>query len=659
MGSNSNALHQRLNTVQKNAVEKAARILEEDGRCLIVMPTGTGKTQVGIKIIQHFHAHKILWITQTDELIFQTIEDLKQGLKMDVGLIRRAKRSVEEQVIVASLQTLQNEAYLKTIPRGLFDLIIVDEAHHSRAVTWEKTINYFSSRKLGLTATPIRNDGLGLEDIFGSSAFRMTYQEARDLKLIAEETYRLVLTNSILNGVITSRGDYKPNELDRLVISENRNKIVVKSYLKYGRPFLDKMNIPRKTLCFCISVRHAVRMRDLFRKAGIKAEILISRSHTGKLRYGKRESIQTSLERKQTFEAFKSSKSGLEILCCINVLNEGKNVPEVACILMTRPTRSNTIFQQQIGRPCRRIEGKKEKFLILDYVDQMANQDYPPLSLARVQGRKLKPEEIVLDYYRGHDTLAVDKIIEFLSPDHPFFPGPMWTKEKISQALLEYYKKHQKISFKDLRTSQTGLPNRTTIRRYWPTVSACFKELGIKTRSMRSWTKEEIREKLLAYYKEKGRIAITDLGSKNDLPSQKSIQKYWGKWTNFEKENGLGQKKWTRRAAIKAIRYFHKKEGRYPKHSEFYLKNSAKYNLPSHWTVLNLFGDVRTAFEKAGQIRKKRSDLPKWIWGNKSSINPFRVEYWHKQKRYAVGVFPTLKDAEIALKKARAAHGLG
>lgn len=533
--SGGTALHKRLNAVQKNAVERAIEMLEAEGRCMIVMTTGTGKTITGSKIIAEFPKIQVLWLTQMEELIMQTYDDLTSIFgEGEVGLYKRNQKSLFERIIVASVQTIEKEKNLESIPRNQFGLIIVDEAHHARANSWERIIRHFKGMRLGLTATPGRHDGRDIGDLFGDSAFELKYEEAKELKLIAEETYRVILTNSKVEGLVTRTGAYKPNALDRLIISEDRNHIIVESYKKYGRGFMRREGLPHRSICFCITVAHAIRMRDLFRHNGIKAEVLVSK-HSTYAATTDRGNPLTEKDRREVYASFLSG-AGPEVLCVVNVLNEGKNIPDVSCIMMARPTRSSIILAQQMGRACRRIDGRKEKFIVLDYVDLM-NQDYPPMSFSRLVGERYLPEAIVTEYYRGKDPIVVDEIIHYLSPAYSFEPETKWNKEKVSLALLEFYSRHGFLRGSDLVTHRTGLPNRTTIRRYWPTVEDCLAELCIDGwESKRSWSKVEVEAMLKHFEKTSGGIKVTDLGAKNKLPSKSMIKKYWGTWTKCTKE---------------------------------------------------------------------------------------------------------------------------
>lgn len=598
-----------LNKVQKTALDRAMDFLWSNNKCLIVMATGTGKTMVGAKIIKEHKNQKILWLTQTDELVYQTRKDLQAIFgEESVGLYKAKVKNLSERIIVASVQTLSIEKNLLTVHKNLFDLMVVDEAHHAGARTWAKTIDYFNCFKLGLTATPYRNDGRGISEFFGEAAFNLSYEEAKELKIIASEIYRVILTNSKLEGVITKRGDYAPSDIDRLVVSKDRNEIIVKSYLKYGRTLMKKEGLPYKTICFCASVFHAEIMNNLFRKNGIKSEMLIGVTYTGGAVYSKEveSRLQMKAKRKEIYESFLSGN--FEVLCVVNILNEGKNIPDVGCLLMTRPTRSRIIFQQQIGRGCRRIEGKKEKFIVLDYVDMM-NQKYPPLTCAKVLNKQYQQDEIIFDYYKGKDPVIVDHLINYLSPTFNYISEEKWNKALVSKVLSEFFKKNKRISFQDLVPSKTGLPARRTIQRFWPSLKKCFDELGIPHLELKRWSKEECIEKVKEFVKKNGKITSLDLGRKNNLPSQKQIYTHWGTWNKF------------------AVSLKFKKEP--------------------------------TTFLKP-KTKRITTNPYRWVWAENKFRNRvgWRSNFTHNGKLYTVGTFKTAEAARDAVLKKRKELGL-
>jgi superfamily II DNA or RNA helicase len=591
-----NAHSRRLDEVQKDVVRRAHELLRRERRCLVQMTTGTGKTIVGAKIINTFPRAKILWLTQTEELIQQTVKDLSQWFS-DVGIFQRQEQSFSSRVVVASLQSITKDENLKRFRRKHFGLLVVDEAHHAAADSWAKVVDYFDCKKLGLTATPHRHDGRDISEIFGKRAAQLSYEQAKEMKLIASEVYRVILTNSKVEGLVTRSGDYKPSELDRLVVSENRNQIIVDSYKKYGRKFMDESGLQRKAICFCITVSHAVRMRDFFNKNGVSAEILVGKTGKKSASYAVENRPQTELERAQAYKSF-CEGDGAEVLCVVNVLNEGKNIRDVGCLLMARPTRSGIIFAQQMGRGCRRIEGKKHEFMVLDFVD-LINERFPPMTLSRLTGVDYDHSQIDVSYYRGADPIVVNEYVEYLSQNYEYRPEEKWTREKIKKALLDFYKIHGEIRIRDLVTSRTGLPSRAAIRRHYKSVSDCFRLLKIPSRPERlKWDRKSSSEAILAFWKGHRKILITDLHSGNGLPSKRTVDSLWGSWPECLSDLRIDGG-WTAERIILALSEFYLKRGRYPRKTEM-LKS---HGLPSMVTVKkhfkNLTGAIAALVEKA------------------------------------------------------------
>jgi superfamily II DNA or RNA helicase len=275
----------RLDKVQDKAKKAILNHFKNKSKsCHVEMPTGTGKTNLGMKVLKSLEktskkSKRVLWLTQTEELIEQTVLDLSNKFKSkSVGLIQRDVFDINCDIIVASVQTLTKDKNLSKIPDNYFYLVIVDEAHHGGAVTWSKIINKFDSYLLGLTATAYRMDGTPLDSLFGKCVFKLSYQEAVDLKIIAEDDALVVFTSSLLNGVTFDGEDYAPHHLEKLVTSEERNKNIVKAYKKYGRKKMDSHGLRYKTVCFCVDIKHAVALNNYFNIEGIPSEILCSKS---------------------------------------------------------------------------------------------------------------------------------------------------------------------------------------------------------------------------------------------------------------------------------------------------------------------------------------------------------------------------------------------
>lgn len=140
-------------------------------------------------------------------------------------------------------------------------------------------------------------------------------------------------------------------------------------------------------------------MCALFRKAGITSEFLV-----GNTKY------QTTQARERIFNTF-SRTNEIEILCVVNITNEGINIPDITCAIMARPTRSNIVYQQQIGRPCRWIDYYKKYFVLLDYVDN-TRKGFHSYNLNNLKQKSTPSKGIVVEYLDVDDPIKVNKRIK-------------------------------------------------------------------------------------------------------------------------------------------------------------------------------------------------------------------------------------------------------
>ena len=314
-------------------------------RIIIVAPTGSGKTvKAAASIKRAVEARKnILVLAHRREIIAQTSGKLHaHGIAH--GIIQAGfKPRPLEAVQVASIATLYGRA-IRTDRMELppADLLIVDEAHHCPAQTYQKIIDaYPNAVLLGLTATPCRSDARGLGGIF--EAIVECPQVA---ELVAQgylvKTRVYAPTDPDLTGVRTVAGDYVENQLaDKM----DRPKLIgdiVTHWHKYGER--------RKTVAFAVSVQHSIHIRDEFMASGVRCE-----------------HIDGSTPKPERDAALARLASGeLELITNCMVLTEGWDMPEVGCCILARPTKKMGLYRQMIGRVLRPADGKRDA-IILDH----------------------------------------------------------------------------------------------------------------------------------------------------------------------------------------------------------------------------------------------------------------------------------------------------
>lgn len=325
-----------LRPYQAAAVEQ----IEQSTKALFVLPTGGGKTVVASTVIERAvqRGERVLVLTHRREILKQT----SSKLSIEHGLIQAGLNTdLSYPVQVASVQTVWARC-MRTdkLPLPLADLIVIDEAHHVAARTWQAIIDqYPNARLLGLTATPCRSDGRGLGNFFCDLIEGPQIPELIAQKHLVPTIY-YAPTEPNLRGVQTQRGDYVVKQLaDRM----NRDDLVgdvVSNWHKHAQR--------RKTLVFCVDVAHSAHVKDEFIKSGVRAEHV-----DGSTPKPERDAILARLASGET-----------EVVCNCMVLTEGFDLPAIGCIVLARPTKQLGLFRQMAGRGLRPSPDKSNLVLI-------------------------------------------------------------------------------------------------------------------------------------------------------------------------------------------------------------------------------------------------------------------------------------------------------
>lgn len=295
---------------------------------LIVSPPGSGKSIV-IAEIAKLTVKKgghVLFFVHRQELVRQIKQSFK---KQDVDL---------NHCTIMTVGKVANR--LKILPKPT--LIIVDEGHHSRAKTYQKIFNYYSGvPRLGFTGSPWRLSGKGFKDIYSAMVKGPTTKWLIKHHRLAPFTvygYELGDSSLLKRG---STGDYTKKSMDDFSKSIIHGDIV-KSWLKFAKN--------RKTIVYCHSVSFSKIVAAEFRQAGINA--IHADSHT------------PTDQREQIMRDFKQGK--IKILCNVDLISEGFDVPDCSCVVLLRPTESLVVYLQQAMRSMRYQPGKHA--VIIDQV---------------------------------------------------------------------------------------------------------------------------------------------------------------------------------------------------------------------------------------------------------------------------------------------------
>ncbi len=306
----------KLYPYQQKIFDETIRNFKTSNRQLIVVPTGGGKTVIFSHLAKFFNL-KTLIIAHTKELITQAEKTLK---------MLNVRNAVAFSIQKACLNLSRLDDY---------QFIIFDECHRSGAPSYQKIINRFSSSKiLGVTATPFRNDGQKLEDIFGKKICPISLLEMIESGLLSNFQGFRVMTDISLRGVSTKGGEFIASRLASVVNVKNRNSLIVREYLKLAPQ--------EKTLCFAVNIDHSNELAAEFRKNGISSKSI--------------HGLLSKNIRSQIIQDFQNGR--IQVLVNCQILTEGFDEPSITCLLMARPTCSKVLYTQMIGRGSRLFPGK-------------------------------------------------------------------------------------------------------------------------------------------------------------------------------------------------------------------------------------------------------------------------------------------------------------
>ena len=311
-------------------------------RQLLVSPTGSGKTVLFAFVTKNSvqKGNRVMIIAHRSEILGQISRTLKT-VGVDHGMIQSGVRSDPSKMVhVASVQTLVNRFDDIATP----DFIVLDEAHHAAAGTWVKVFaRYNDARYLGVTATPERLDGRGLNEFFDRLVLGPSVQWLIDNKFLARPRYFAPEVTPDLSSVRKMAGDFSKSESEEIM---DKPSITGDAVAHYKRHLY-----PRTAVAFCVSLAHAEHVAECFRSSGVTAAVI-----DGKLSDDERTKRVTDLASGQ-----------IKVLVSCELISEGFDLPSTGGAILLRPTASVAMCLQQIGRALRpKADGSEA--VILDHV---------------------------------------------------------------------------------------------------------------------------------------------------------------------------------------------------------------------------------------------------------------------------------------------------
>ncbi|MBR4581114.1 MAG: DEAD/DEAH box helicase [Lachnospiraceae bacterium] len=433
------------NSMQVGFITNLKKIVESgESRALLISATGTGKTYASAFAMREMGFKKVLFLVHRGQLARQTKKSYERvfAKKVTMGLVGAGYHDYDADYIFATIQTLNRDEHLLRYEPDEFDCIVLDEAHHVPADTYQKVMNHFRPKLwLGMTATPDKRDdnveGRNVYELFHYQiAYEIRLGQAMEEDLLCPFHYFGISDLKMIGDGKTKQKNLSEQDFIRLTGDERVRHIIEQAqYFGYSGERV-------KGLIFCSRIEESEMLSQKFNQ--------IINPETGEYfrtialnGSASEEERQSAFERLATDEeCTEDGKSQLDYIFSVEILNEGVDIVEVNQVIMLRPTQSPIVFIQQLGRGLRKAEGK-EYVVILDFIGNYNNNFMIPIALS------------------GDRTYNADTIRKYVISGNSTIPGASTvhfdeiSKEKIFESIDRI--KGMKTIIKD---SYTSLKNR-------------------------------------------------------------------------------------------------------------------------------------------------------------------------------------------------------
>lgn len=326
-----------LRPYQVTAIDSALAALSNSGSAVLQMPTGAGKTKTAMEVVAGHEG--VVWVLcHRKEIIRQTVKAFRAA-GIDFGVISPAKDpetgkkyefQPEKRVQIASVGSIGRRIGKLPVP----SLVIWDECHHTPAASWRAIRDRTQAAKhVGLTATPERQDGTGLRELFDEMIVGPSIKELVDDGFLSPFRY-FAPSEPDLSAARMQAGDYRKGDIEKVM---NTPILIGDAVSEY------KKSIPgKRALVFAVSVDASRALVEKFREEGIAAAHVDANTPDD--------------ERDAAVADLASGK--IKVLSNVEVFTEGFDIPAIDAVFLMRPTRSVRLYLQMIGRVLRVAEGK-------------------------------------------------------------------------------------------------------------------------------------------------------------------------------------------------------------------------------------------------------------------------------------------------------------
>jgi len=341
-----------LRPYQQRAVHDLRLAFRDGARSpLLVLPTGGGKTIVIAEIIRGLsdRGRSALVLVHRRELVTQTSRKLNLA-GVPHGIIAAGMAPTAAPIQIASVQTLARRLDRVITPP---DLIVIDEAHHATAGSWERALGHWpDAYRLGVTATPVRLDGRGLSAVFDRLVIGPSVADLMFTGYLSPAKIYAPPQVADLSQLRRRAGDFAANDA---ATAMDRPTVTGDAIAHYRR-----LASGQRAIAFCCNVQHAEHVCASFLSSGILAATLLGSTDP--------------LRRDATVAAFDAG--AVQVLVTVDVVSEGFDIPAASCAILLRPTQSLGLYLQQVGRVLRPAPGKAHA-VVLDHVGNVHRHGWP------------------------------------------------------------------------------------------------------------------------------------------------------------------------------------------------------------------------------------------------------------------------------------------
>ena len=333
----------KLRLYQRDLLQQVEDALADTkARVMMQLPTGGGKTIIAGPLLSSWltGGRKAVWLTHRKELAEQTCRMLTDAHVPAMPDVRWTPGTdapaMSQGAVILMAQTVGRRTAKREVWNryGVDDLMVIDEAHHAAAAGWERAMQQWPGRILGMTATPWRmSKKEGFDHLFGVLLCGPLVADLQSDNWLCDARTVLPSEEERIIGGEVDRLSGEFTEAGIELANKNRPNVMTAGVLEFWQTHAAN----RPTVAYAVSVEHAHNLRDVFNGAGIPAAVILGDT--------------SSEERKKAIAGFKDG--AIKVLVNVIVATEGFDLPDASCIAIARPTMSLALYLQMVGRGLR------------------------------------------------------------------------------------------------------------------------------------------------------------------------------------------------------------------------------------------------------------------------------------------------------------------